>query len=212
MIFDDFKKEYESFDPVWTNFDWANKEKYAMFITQVYHFVCQSSRLMSAVASKLPAKHERIHAVLLQHANEEKGHQFLAVSDLKAMGYTTESFPQLNSTRCFWETQYYKANYENPLSFYGYALALEGAAVMRLKEIYEKCSEAHGDKASRFFMVHMEDDIGHIEMTVRELDKLDEVEKDCIRQNLNQSIYSFTNMLNEIEEYVNQRSGLSNVA
>ncbi|MCB0393581.1 MAG: iron-containing redox enzyme family protein [Bdellovibrionales bacterium] len=200
MIFDEFRREFKRLDPVFTDFEWGSKYKYALFLAQVFHFVKHSSRIMSAVASRLPHSHEKIHSMLLQHANEEKGHQFLAVTDLKALGYKVSDLPELNSTRCFYETQYCKALFGNPIAFYGYALTLEGTAVMRLKEVYSKCKEFHGDSASHFFKVHSVDDDQHVETAIRELDKLGDEDRAEIIQNLSQSTYAFIKMFEEINE------------
>lgn len=200
MIMDTFTKEFTRLEPVIMGFPWQDKKAYAIFLAQVYHFVKHSSRIMSTVAAHLPQEMEAMHTQLLKHATEEMGHQFLAKQDLKFMGYRLEDLPELSSTRMFYEPQYFKASYGNPIGFYGYALALEGTAVMRLKQIYSKCKELYGEKACNFLRVHAEEDENHVEQAIKMLDQLPAPAIQSIEVNLNQSIDAIVLMFAEMKQ------------
>ena len=208
MIFQKFEEEFSKFDPIFMGIPWQDKGVYGAFLTQVFHFVKHSSRIMATVASHLSQEQEEIHTQLMKHANEEKGHQFLAKQDLKVLGYNLEDFPEFHSTKMFYETQYYKACYQNPIGFYGYALALEGTAVKRLHEIYKKCKAVYGEKACNFLRVHAEEDDEHVKNFLRLVEKLPNSDVSAIESNLKQSLYAMTMMFREIASYENHNTSV----
>lgn len=200
MIMDTFQKEFTRLEPVIMGYPWDDKKAYAIFLAQVFHFVKHSSRIMSTVAAHLPQEMEQMHTQLLKHATEEMGHQFLAKQDLKYLGHPLEGLPELASTRMFYEPQYFKAIHGNPIGFYGYALALEGTAVMRLKQIYSRCKELYGEKACNFLRVHAEEDENHVEAVIKLLEQLPPPAIQSIEVNLSQSIDAIVLMFAEMKK------------
>jgi thiaminase len=207
-----FEREYKKVQPQFKDFPWQSKEAYALWLSQIYYYVNHSSRIMALVAGRLPAQHEKIHTQVLKHAQEEAGHQFLAKQDLKNLGFDVQDFPEMNSTRMFYEPQYYKALFENALGFYGYALALEGMAVKELKEIHEKCRLLYGEKACNFIRVHAHDDVDHVEEALKMLDQLPAADQIFVEKNLSQSINAFGLMMSEIAQTATTSTSEENVA
>jgi len=197
-MFKYFEFEFSKIDSTIMNFPWEDKAAYAMFLAQVYHFVKNSSRIMTCVACRFDQDRELIHRNLIKHADEEAGHQFLAKKDLENLGYRLEEIPELYTTRQFYEPQYYKAMFHDPIGFYGYALALEGTAVKRGQEIYQRVRKAHGEGASLFWKVHVKDDQDHVGDALKMIDQLSDKEKDAIKDNLSQSVFGLGRMFEEI--------------
>lgn len=200
MIMDLLKQELERLGPELKRFPWEDKKSYALFLAQVFHYVKHSSRIMSTVAAHLPQEMETMHTHLLKHTTEEMGHQFLARQDVKFLGFDLADFPELSTTKMFYEPQYYKAIYGNPIGFYGYALALEGTAVMLMRDIYEKCRAYYGEKGCNFLRVHAEEDVNHVESAVQLLEQLPAEAKAAIAANLKQSVDTMLIMLQEMKQ------------
>ncbi|MCB0356844.1 MAG: iron-containing redox enzyme family protein [Bdellovibrionales bacterium] len=173
---------------------WDKKEGYIDYLAQTFYYVSHSSRIMSIVAGHLPEKHEETHKAILKHASEERGHQFAALKDLERLGAKIDQYPEHPETRMFWEPQYYKAQF-SPLDFYGYALMLEGTAVLAGRKILEKVEPAHGTKACGFLRLHCEEDPAHLDMLFNLFNKYNESELIGIRNNCHQSFKAYYNML-----------------
>jgi hypothetical protein len=105
MIQREFDNCYKIFEPTLVGFPWESKEAYIQILSQIYHYVKHSSRIMCAVASRLSLDQEPLHAFLVQHAKEEMGHHFLAKTDLRSLGKNIEDIPELVSTRMLYEPQ-----------------------------------------------------------------------------------------------------------
>ncbi|MCB9025344.1 MAG: iron-containing redox enzyme family protein [Bdellovibrionaceae bacterium] len=174
---------------------WEEPKAYANYLAQTFYYVSHSSRIMSIVAGHLPMSQEDTHKAILQHASEERGHQFAALKDLERMGFNLKHFPELPETRMFWEPQYFKAQF-SPLDFYGYALMLEGTAVLAGPKILEKIEKAHGPKPCGFIRLHCQEDPAHLENIFKLFDTYTSEQKLGIQKNCQQSFIAFTNMLN----------------
>ena len=180
------------------NFPWTNRESYGNLLAQIYHWVSKSTRMLAFCASRLGVEAESMHQRFLAHAVEEKGHHLLALHDLKALGYEVSEFPELTTTAAFYQSQFYKIEYEHPLSMIGYIIALEGFSVRRGQQIYEIVHERFGSAASTFIQVHTVDDLDHLPKILKLVAGLPDMEQRMIRTNLRQSIELFTLMLGEI--------------
>ena len=186
-FFSNLFSEHEKFI---LNVNWESPEGYANYLAQTYYYVSQSSRIMSIVAGYLPQEHEETHKTILQHASEERGHQFAALKDLERLGYKIENYPELAETRMFWEPQYYKAQ-SSPLDFYGYALMLEGTAVLAGPKILSIVEKSHGNKSCGFLRLHCEEDPAHLDMLFNLFKKYNEIELAGIKENCEQSFKAF---------------------
>ncbi len=198
MIMELLKTELHRLEPELSRFPWENRKSYALFLAQVFHYVKHSSRIMSTVAAHLPQEMESMHIALLKHTTEEMGHQFLAKQDVKFLGYDLADFPELSTTKMFYEPQYYKAIYGNAIGFYGYALALEGTAVILMRAVYEKCRDLYGEKGCNFLRVHAEEDVKHVDSAIKLLEQLPAEAKASIADNLKQSVDTMVYMLIEM--------------
>ena len=191
---------------------WDNKAFYANYMAQTFYYVKHSTRILALSAGRLNyEEQQKIHLRFLKHLGEEANHEKLALNDLKFLGHKLEDFPELNSTRFFYEPQYYKIEHQHPLSLMGYILFLEVLAQKVCPPLSAKLSNLYGKKSATFLLVHGEEDPGHVEEAKKLLSEFDPVALEFIIINLKQSAYAFDNMMREIAEATHD-SRLTNVA
>ena len=180
---------------------WDNKDFYANYLAQTFYYVRHSTRMLATSAGRLTYEDQQnLHLRFLKHLSEEAGHEKLAINDLKSMGHVPQDYQELNSTRCFYEPQYYKIEHRDPLAIMGYILYLEVLAQNVCPPLAKKISNLYGKKASTFLLVHGEEDPHHVEEAQKLLASLNPAALEIIVENLEQSSNSFNLMMKEIEE------------
>lgn len=183
-------------------FPWENKEAYAMWLVQTFHMVNHSTRLVALAGALTPLEQNDLHARFVDHSREERGHQKICISDLKALGYTLESFPCLESSAAMYQVQYYWIQYQGAASFFGYTLSLECLAGAFGSELYRRTSQAHGLAATRFLKLHTEDDIEHTEKAFEHIQTLSLREKEIAEENLVLSARLYRSMLVGVQNHL----------
>lgn len=182
---------------------WDNKEFYANYLAQTFYYVRHSTRLLATSAGRLSyEKEQHLHLRFLKHLSEEANHERLAVNDLKFLGHNVADYPELNATRFFYETQYYKIEHKDPLALMGYILYLEVLAQNVCPPLAKKLSEIYGKKAVTFLLVHGEEDPHHVDEANKLLASLAPPALEVITENLLQSSQAFDLMMKEIEDSV----------
>ncbi len=182
---------------------WDNKEFYANYLAQTFYYVRHSTRLLATSAGRLDYENQQpLHLRFLKHLGEEANHERLAINDLKALGYTVEDFKELNSTRFFYESQYYKIEHKNPLALMGYILYLEVLAQNICPPLAKKLTALYGKKAATFLLVHGEEDPHHVEEAQKLLAGLAPPTLEIITENLIQSSCAFDLMMREINDTI----------
>ena len=116
---------------------------------------------------------------------------------MKTLGARIEDYPELASTSAFYESQYYKIEYQDPTALLGYILALEGFAVTQGAWIYSETSGQFGKAACTFLKVHADDDPDHLDKALEHVKPLSETQQRFVAQNLMQSTWVLTHMLEE---------------
>lgn len=179
---------------------WDNKEFYANYLAQTFYYVRHSTRLLATSAGRLTYEGQQdLHLRFLKHLSEEANHERLATNDLKALGYKIEDFKELNTTRFFYESQYYKIEHKDPLALMGYILYLEVLAQNICPPLAKKLTALYGKKAATFLLVHGEEDPHHVEEAQKLLASLPTPALTIITENLLQSSCAFDLMMREIE-------------
>lgn len=196
------QKELEVTRDIILNFPWEEKEAYAMWLAQTYYMVNHSTRLVALAGAYVSLEQNDLHARFVDHAKEERGHQLICVSDLKAIGYTLKDFPCLYPSASMYQVQYYWIQHRGASSFFGYTLALECLAAEFGPELYRRATEAHGKKAAVFLKVHAEDDVGHIEKAYQQINALPASQIEAVLENLELSAGLYRSMLREIQSYL----------
>ncbi len=182
---------------------WENKDFYTNYLAQTFYYVRHSTRLLATSAGRLTYEDQQaLHVRFLKHLGEEANHERLAVNDLKHFGKKPEDFKELNSTRFFYETQYYKIEHVDPLALMGYILYLEVLAQNVCPPLSKKLMAIHGNKSATFLHVHGEEDPHHVEEAQKMLSTLSPKSLAIITENLEQSAVAFNMMMREIEESI----------
>ena len=181
-------------------FPWQLSSAYGDWLAQTYYYVSYSTRLLAASAARFAcdergnAFHHRFGA----HISEEKKHELLALHDLKVLGLSIRDFPERHTTRMFYEPQYFKIEHRDPLALFGYILPLEAMSVAHGPWILERVSAAHGERASAFLKVHVNDDEDHLAKAFAALEAATDVQRALIEQNLLQTTAGYRALLKDI--------------
>jgi hypothetical protein len=178
------REEMAQTKPIILEFPWEDPQAYALWLAQTYHMVNHSTRLVALAGALTPLDKNDLHARFVDHSKEERGHQLLCISDLKAMGRTLEEFPCLFPSAAMYQVQYYWIQLRGPISFFGYTLSLECLAENFGAELYRRVSTTHGANAAKFLKVHSEADIEHTEKAFQQIQKLSQVELELVKENL----------------------------
>lgn len=179
-------------------FDWSNKRSYANWTAQTYYMVIHSTRLFAYCAARTPLDNNDFHNRFIAHMLEEKGHENLARTDLKALGYNFSDFPELTSTSAIYQVQYYWVNEVSPNAFFGYLFALEGIAAYAGKFVRMELNKHYTANSGKFVKVHSEDDVQHIGECFDWLAKMSAVEQGHVYKNLVNTVAHYAGFLSEI--------------
>jgi len=169
--------EFERNNPV-TIF--RDREVYGQWLAQTFYYVQHSTALLGYALPRLPADLRRHFE---KHLGEESRHDLLLIKDLEKLGYKFSDFPESHITQAFYQSQYFRINFEHGTSLLGYILYLEALATGWGKEAYDFLKNTH--KGSTLFLkVHAEEDPSHVEQALGVILKLSELEQASIIRNL----------------------------
>lgn len=169
-----------------------DKNAYAEWLAQTYYFVRHSTSLLGYAMPHL--KNDGLRHHFEHHLGEEERHDLLALKDLERMGRKIDEFEEYNTTQAFYQSQYYRIQFEGGTSLLGYILFLEGIAVAWGRQVYEDIKDTH--KGSVLFIkVHAEEDPHHLEAAIETIMKLSPEEQKAILRNLRYSDEIYEQML-----------------
>ena len=184
-------REVEALNAVTRKFPVHEKAVYGDWLAQTYYFVSHSTRLLTSAATRLALSQNELHWRFLEHTREERGHDQLALKDLRNLGFEISEFPELPATQAFYQTQYYWIEHLNPLSLYGYILILEEFAVGGGVSLCDRAIQHHGEKATQFLKLHVREDIEHVKKAYGQLAKLTLEGQDLIMKNAKLSAHLY---------------------
>lgn len=167
---------------------WANRSVYADWLSQTYHFVRHSTRLLALAAAVASLEQQNWHDKMARHIREELGHERIALRDLKNLGEIVR--PELPQTRQFYEFPKKAIFRHGPVGLVGYMHFLETLAVQSGPHLTRVISSCFGSNCCQFLQVHATEDIGHVkateaslvELTTAELDLVDSLIQTASRQ------------------------------
>lgn len=165
---------------------------YSNWLAQTYYYVCHSVKLLALSISRMSEQDKKMMQRFIKHIGEENNHELLALSDLKAMGYELDDFPELPQTRSLYETQYYKINYLDSSALLGYIIALEFLATKIGPEMLVQTKE---HPSFKFLKLHVEEDVEHVDMAINQVESLAADRVKIISENLEQTFAHYKNML-----------------
>jgi hypothetical protein len=183
---------------------WEDKAFYAMWLVQTFHIVNHSTRLVALAGAYTPMDQNELHARFVDHSKEERGHQLVCVSDLKAMGLTIDDFPCLYHSAAMYQVQYYWIQHRGAAAFFGYTLALECLAREVGDSLYRLVVSAHGASCTKFVKLHASDDVEHSEKALLQVAKLPARDLESVRENLSISSGLYRGMLVGVSDYVHR--------
>lgn len=180
--------------------NWEQKEVYADYLAQTYHYVCYSTRLLAFGAGCMRLEDNKFFKRYTEHLREEASHEKLAQRDLENLGFSLNDFPELAQTKALYESQFYKILHQDPLALMGYVLLLEAVAVQECPGLTNKITELYGPKTVSFVRLHGEEDPDHVEKAMKTLDVLPQNRLELALANLEESADRCIAMLDAIEE------------
>lgn len=175
-------------------FPWENKAAYAMWLSQTWYFVKQSTRLLALAAAHCELSEVDLHRRFLSHLKEETGHEILAEQDLKYLGYKPTEMVELNVTKAFYQTQYYYLYQFGSYHLMGWICFLEGIA-SRFAGVATKRASIHGAQAVRFLKLHGEEDVEHINSAFKVIDQFNPQQSEYILNSFLESAERYHSML-----------------
>lgn len=179
-------------------FDWSNSDMYSEWLAQTYFFVKHTIGFMGTQVTRFNMSDERSLANILEHFQEEKGHDRLALNDLKSLNKSILEYIEFPETRSFYQTQYYWIDYRDPNAHLGYSLFLEGLACKAGAELYSLITKSFGKNSGSFIRVHSEADQDHFSEGCADLKQLPESTLQQVSENLAQSFFLYSQMLDKI--------------
>lgn len=174
---------------------WENPHFYEIFLSQTYYFVQHSTRLLALASACTPLNENSLHRRFAAHISEEKGHDQLALNDLKKLSGETGPTPELAETKNLYEVQYYKIQKLHSAALFGYILALEGVASLICPHFVQRVYQAHGIDSARFLKLHIEEDPDHVDKAFDEMKSLKPQVSEFAAQNLLQSFRNYRSVL-----------------
>lgn len=193
-------KEIQRVTQRYRSVNWKDKNVYGDYLAQTYYYVGYSTRLLALAAGNMRLEDNAYFKRYIKHITEESSHEKLAQRDLENLGCSLEEFSELSETRMFYESQFYKIEHVDPLSFMGYVLLLESLAVQECPAVTKTVSEVHGKKCASFVKLHGEEDPDHVDKAMAMLNELPQERLARVFQNLKQTADGFINILNAIEQ------------
>jgi len=201
-----YEKHMTEITQLVNEFPWQDKEAYAEWLAQTYHYVKYSTRLLTLAATRTPLENLPLHNRFIDHSKEERSHEVLCVNDLKAMGKDIKDFEEHFTAASMYQGQFFWITYQNPLAFFGYILFLEGIGSRHCATMYKQATAAHGAKAGVFLRVHSDEDQDHIVKAFGEIDKFSDDVKELVIQNFEQTSVMYCMLLREAMRVAQGRS------
>jgi len=151
---------------------------YVSFLTQAYHHVKHTIPLLMACGGQLPERLEWLRVALGEYIEEEMGHQEWVLNDINACGRDAELVrhgqPNI-ATELMVSYAYDTIQRNNPISFFGMVLVLEGTSVRVASTAAEVIKKSLNlpDKAFSYLSSHGALDIEHIDFFETLMNRID---------------------------------------
>ena len=182
------------------SYPWQDPAFYAAWLTQSYYYTSKSTRLLLMAAARCEMNQPQLHRRFATHAGEEKGHDLLAIRDVKDLGYSVEQIGEFPITTAFYATQFHKIQSEPVDSFMGWILPLEGVAIEFGAKIRAKVKEGKSQLPSRFLDVHVDEDPDHMVSAFKVVEGLPKEKHAGLLQNMELTKDLYLSMLDECQK------------
>ena len=144
----------------------------AIYLTQVYHYAVHTPRHQALVGANINNSNFKFMQYCFEHAYEETGHELMALSDIKSLGYdvSVDTVPgRLPSTDKLISFLYEEANSDHPVHHLGYGFWSENACPF-IVDFMNDLMKSMGlvDQQMTFYTNHVSIDENHAK-DVREI-------------------------------------------
>ena len=167
---------FQSVEQVFENYekiDFSNVHHYADWLAQTHHYVHHVTRALAFAISKCDLYQEKeLHFRIIDHLNEERGHDLMLINDIKNLGIDIKDYPEKIETRNFYQTSFYMIETYGPYALLGYSIPLEGLACKKLPPTYLKLKSLYGESCCTFLKEHCEVDIKHFGEAIEFLNEI----------------------------------------
>lgn len=192
---DDLMRTLNSYEKIFIPGLFRDKDVYAEWLAQTYFFVRHSTPLLGFALPHL--KNDELKRHFEHHLGEEERHDLLALKDIERLGRKIDEFQEMNMTKAFYQSQYYRISFECGTALLGYILLLEGMAVTWGQKMYEEIKDVHKNSLL-FLKVHAEEDPHHLDGAIETIMKLSFEEQRLIMENMMYSDEIYKSMLHKI--------------
>lgn len=187
----DFLNAMETFKKTYSPKMFRDANVYQDWLAQTYYFVRHSTALLGYSLPHL--KNDDLRHHFEKHLGEETRHDVVAIKDLQKMGRAISDFEESYATQAFYQSQYYRIQFQGGTTLLGYILFLEGIAVYWGKECHAEIKDLH--KGSHFLKVHVEEDPEHVEGALKTIMGLSSEEQESIMKNFHYSMEMYSAIL-----------------
>lgn len=157
----------------------VTRESYVAFLGQAYHHVRHTVPLLMACGARLPPRLDWLRTAVIDYLREESGHEKWILDDIRACGADADAArdatPNL-PTELMVAYVHDRIARDNPVSFFGMVLVLEGTSVALASRAAGVIQERLGLPATAFSYLssHGSLDQEHIEFFRSLMDRLDD--------------------------------------
>jgi len=162
------------------------KDGYVQYLIQTYHYARWTTPLMAEAGRRMKrlGKHSRLGKLLLQKSDEERGHEFWLLSDLRNLGWSRERVERQTpnpAVTAYVAWNRFTSRCGRPEAFLGTAYVLEYLSVHRASQSVERMLAANTipniRKAVTFLKAHGTADERHVEELTSLLSPLSDPEE-----------------------------------
>ncbi len=202
---EDFKKNFDHYQKqvcqAVEEFPWENKDAYAKWLADTYHYVTNSTRILALGAGVMPQHHTLFSNRFIKHAAEETGHEQLLTRDIKSLGFNFNTVSVSTEMKVFYRSLYYWISPAgNPVGLLGWILALEGLATNVGGFANQLAAKNHTNKATNFLRLHSDEDPEHLEKALQITNMLSEDELAIVNESMEFYSLQYINILKAIEK------------
>ncbi|CAI09692.1 TenA family transcriptional regulator [Aromatoleum aromaticum] len=154
-------------------------ESYVAFLGQAYHHVKHTVPLLMACGARLPERLEWLRSAVAEYIEEENGHEKWILDDIRACGGDADAVrcatPNL-PTELMVAYVYDRIARDNPVSFFGMVIVLEGTSVALATRAAGIIQDRLGlpTQAFSYLNSHGSLDLEHIELFKNLMNRLDD--------------------------------------
>jgi len=195
----------------------ADRRLYALYMLETYHYTLHNARNQALVATRQEKIDIRYLKFCLKHAEEEMGHELMALHDLKNLGYNVpaeESLPKpLGATETLIAYLYHVSRNGHPLARLGYSFWAE-QSYGYIQPLLSMVSSGFGipDKAMTFFREHSSIDEVHARQVEEVIERFAKTPEDwaAIEDCMVNSLILTARMMDQVfEEFMKVKIGES---